>query len=114
MMSPKQAFELLEFDHSYVGKSIQAAFDIGGQAEVEVELRRFKKEVTKRYRRMAKELHPDVRGEHEKMVALNQAKDYLHTVKVEIKQPQSEHMRVFRYSYTDATSSTSDGATMSW
>lgn len=65
-----------------------------------------KKACRKRFRMLAKKLHPDVKGSHDKMVELNQALELVEQIKIQLQPPQTViRWRVIRAgSYTDATS----------
>lgn len=112
-MSPREMFELLDYDADVIAKNMQQAFDNSGVLGVERALILFKGEAKRRYRRRAKKLHPDVQGDHEKMVALNQADEFLQKLKVYVREPrQIFEVRVQTYHGAgwDATGTTSGAA----
>lgn len=114
-LSPRAAFAVFDFDLLFVQARFQKAFDTGGEAAVKKELDLFHREVKRRFRQRAKQLHPDVQGNHEKMIALNAAYELLMKLNVQIQRPQPV-VQAFYWTGTiyGATSTTSTGSTVSW
>jgi len=67
------------------------------------------KEIVKKQRKiLAKKYHPDIGGSIEKMQKINEAVDFLLTIKIERKRPQPRRVVIMRTHFsTSATTSTS-------